>query len=138
MYWYDYRILRKNLDWCFAIIFGQWQLFQLIDLIPGFTSYRASGIKAINWNNFYCSKIITKHWSRFFSQNSVIIPVCLFGRSAWIWIFAPIKFSFTRKWIKRRILSEIFWDFSQVFSRRNDDDKYAVKLQTRKVHCRLW
>ena len=59
------RILRKNLDWCFAMIFGQWTLFLLIDLIPGFTSYRASGIDAINWNIFYCSKIITKHWSRF-------------------------------------------------------------------------
>ena len=66
VYRYAYRILRKNLDRCFAIIFGQLKLFRLIDLIPGFTSYRAPGIKAINWNNFYCSKIITKHWSRFF------------------------------------------------------------------------
>ena len=41
----------------------------LIDLIPGFTSYRGLGIKAINWNHFHCSKIITKHQSRFFCSN---------------------------------------------------------------------
>ena len=63
---YDYGFWGKNLDWCFAIIFGQWRWFLLIDLIPGFTSHRAPGINAINWNNFSCSKIIAKHQSRFF------------------------------------------------------------------------
>ena len=38
-------------------------------MIPGFTSYRAPGINAINWNNLDCSKIITKHWSRFFLKS---------------------------------------------------------------------
>ena len=71
----------KNLDECSVIIFDQLKLFRLIDLIPGFTSYRGPGTKSINWNNFSCSKIITKHQSRFFSQNSAIVPVRLFGRS---------------------------------------------------------
>ena len=60
-----YHILRKNLDQCFVNIFAQWKSFQLIDLIPDFTSYRGPGIKAINWNTFHWSKIFTKHWSRF-------------------------------------------------------------------------
>ena len=70
----------KNLDQCFVNIFKQWKLFPLIDLIPYFTSYRGPGIKSINWNSFHCSKIFTKHWSRFLSQNSVIVSVRLFGR----------------------------------------------------------
>ena len=69
-----------NLDPCLVNIFDQWKWFQLIDLIPGFTSYRGPGIKLINWNHFYWSKIFTKHGSRFCSENSAIVPVRLLGR----------------------------------------------------------
>ena len=48
--------------------------FNLISLIPEFTSYREPGVTAINWNNCYCSKIITKHQSRFFLK---------IGQSCW-------------------------------------------------------
>ena len=71
----------QNLDPCLVNIFDQWKWFQLIDLIPGFTSYRGPGIKLINWNHFHWSNIFTKHGSRSYYQNSPIVPVCLFGRS---------------------------------------------------------
>ena len=56
---------KKNLDQCFVNIFDQWKLFHLIDLIPGPLYEVKSGINSINWNHFYCSKIITRHRSRF-------------------------------------------------------------------------
>ena len=71
----------QNLDPCLVNIFDQRKWFQLIDLIPGFTSYRGPGIKLINWNHFHWSNIFTKHGSRFNYQNSAIVPVRLFGRS---------------------------------------------------------
>ena len=61
----NYRILWKNLDQGSVIIFDQWKWFRLIDLVPGFTSYRGLGIKSINRNHFHWSEIITKPWSRF-------------------------------------------------------------------------
>ena len=76
-----FRILNKNLDQCSVIIFDKWKLFHLIDLIPGFTSYRAPGIKAINWTIFLLVKNNQKTLIKVFRQKLVIVPVRLFGRS---------------------------------------------------------
>ena len=70
---------KKNLDQCFVNIFEQEKLLQLIDWIPCPLYEAKLGIKSINRNNFPCSKIFTKHRSRFFSQISGIVQV-LFGR----------------------------------------------------------
>ena len=66
---YDYWILRKNLDGCFVIIFDQWQLFLLIDLITG-------GLYEVNQVSSQSTKIIftiqkyLQNFDQGFSENS--------------------------------------------------------------------
>ena len=62
----NYRILRKNLDQGSMIIFDQWKLFCLIDLIPSLLYEVKPDIRTIKKNNFHWSKIIVEPCSRFF------------------------------------------------------------------------
>ena len=73
-----FRTLRKNLlDQFSIIIFGQWPL-SLKSLILLRTE--GSGTKSISRKNGHCPKIMREHWSMYFSQNSKIVQVRLFGR----------------------------------------------------------
>ena len=64
----NFRILRKNLDQGSVIIFYQWKLFWLIDLIPGLLYEVKPGIQSIKNINFHWSKIIIEPYSRFFHK----------------------------------------------------------------------
>ena len=66
----------KNLDQGSIMIFDQWKLFCLIDMIPGLLYEVKPGIQTIKKNNFYWSKIFVEPWWRFF-RNSYQLDYCI-------------------------------------------------------------